>query len=185
MLAAVRQQGLGVGGFAQTFWTLAVGLELWDSELNKVFNECLDNPLPLCEMEGLKALDYWGFIDYLCYRSLVVTPGQSVPIAVPPEMPKSATAPRENSESSRSLTRKRRSRRWRTAKSAPVVPSLVVLEDPTMVVPSLVVLEDPTLVVPSPVVLEDLTPVVPSPVVLEDPTPVVLSPVVLEDSCGP
>ncbi len=119
-----------------------MGLELWDSELNKVFNECLDNPLPLCEMEGLKALDYWGFIDYLHYRSLVVTPGQSVPIAVPPEMPKSATAPRENSESSRSLTRKQRSRRWRTAKSAPVVPSLVVLEDPTMVV-----LEDLTLVV--------------------------------------
>ncbi len=55
-------------------------------------------------MERLKTLDYWGFIDYLCYRSLVATPGQSVPIAVPPEM--SATERQENSEASLSLTRK-------------------------------------------------------------------------------
>ncbi len=85
-------------------------------------------------MERLKTLDYWGFIDYLCYRSLVATPGQSVPIGVPPEMSatESATERQENSEASLSLTRKRRSRWRRTAKSAPVVPSLV---GPTLVVP--------------------------------------------------
>ncbi len=67
-----------------TFWTLVVGLELCNSELNKIFNKCLDNPLPLWEMEGLKIL---------CYCSLVITAGQSVPMAEPLERAKSATTP--------------------------------------------------------------------------------------------
>ncbi len=73
MLADLRQQGMQVGGLAQTFWTLAVGLELCNSELSKIFNECLDNPLPPFEMEGLETLDFWSFINYLSYRSLVMS----------------------------------------------------------------------------------------------------------------
>ncbi len=42
MLADLRQQGIKVGGFAQTFRTLAVGLELIESELSNTFNDCLD-----------------------------------------------------------------------------------------------------------------------------------------------
>ncbi len=69
----------------------------------------------------------------------------------------------------------------RVACISAMIPSLVVLEDPTPVVPNpvvledltLLVLEDPTPVIPSLAVLEDLTPVVPSPVVLENPTLVV------------
>ncbi|KAI2657438.1 GTP cyclohydrolase 1 [Labeo rohita] len=138
---ALCQQGMGVGGLAQTFWTLVVGLELGNSELSKIFNDCLDNPLPPWEMEGLKTLDYWEFIDYLCYRILLMQ-CWSEPIAVPPEM--SEPPPR-------------RSSMRRVARSAPVVSDQVVLEDLTPVVSSLVVLEDSTLVVPSPVVLEDPT----------------------------
>ncbi len=179
MLADLRQQGMQVGGLAQTFWTLAVGLELCNSELSKIFNECLDNPLPPFEMEGLKTLDFWSFINYLSYRSLVMS-CRSEPTAVLPKMPESTITSPEDSEASLSLTRRRRSRR-RAVKSALVVSSPVVLEDPTPVVSSPVVLEDLTPVVSSPVVLEDLTPVVSSPVVLEDPTPVVLSLGVLED----
>ncbi len=55
---------MGVGGFAQTVWTFAVGLELCNSELKKIFNNCLANPLPPWAMEGLKPLDFWDFIDY-------------------------------------------------------------------------------------------------------------------------
>ncbi len=86
MLAALRQQGMGVGGLAQTFWTLAVGLELCNSELSKIFNDCLDNPLPPWEMEGLRSLDFWEFIDYLCYRNLAMS-CWSESIAVVTEMP--------------------------------------------------------------------------------------------------
>ncbi len=169
MLAALRQQGMGVGGLAQTFWTLAVGLELCNSELSKIFNDCLDNPLPLWEMEGLRSLDFWEFIDYLCYRNLAMS-CWSESIAVPPEMPDPAPV---DDEPSLPLSHKRRSRRRRAAKSALVVSSPVVLEDLTLVVSSPVVLEDLTLVVSSPVVLEDPTLVISSPVVREDLTLVV------------
>ncbi len=86
MLAALRQQGMGVGGLAQTFWTLAVGLELCNSELSKIFNDCLDNPLPPWEMEWLRSLDFWEFIDYLCYHNLAMS-CWSESIAVVTEMP--------------------------------------------------------------------------------------------------
>ncbi len=72
MLADLRQQGMEVGGFAQTFWSLAIGLELCESELSNNFNDCLDNPFPPREMEGLKTLNFWSFIEYLCYRNLVI-----------------------------------------------------------------------------------------------------------------
>ncbi len=147
MLADLRQQGMQVGGLAQTFWTLAVGLELCNSELSKIFNECLDNPFPPFEMEGLKTLDFWSFINYLSYRSLVMS-CRSEPTAVLPKMRESTITSPEDSEASLSLTRRRRSRR--AVKSALVVSSPAVLEDLTPVV-----LEDPTLVVSSTVVLED------------------------------
>ncbi len=127
MLATLRQQGLGVGCLAQTFWTMAVGLELCDTELNNIFNECLDNHLPLWEVEGLKTLDYWCFIDYLSYRSLIVPSCQSVPMADPPQKDESATASLEDSGASLPLSQKRRSRRRREAKSTPVVSSPVDL----------------------------------------------------------
>ncbi len=80
MLASLRQQDRD-GGFVQTFFTFSVGLELSDSELNNIFNGCLDDPLSLWAKEGLRALDcgVFIFIDYLQYRSLKVTSGQSVP----------------------------------------------------------------------------------------------------------
>ncbi len=45
-LMALRQQGTEVGGFAQTFWTLTVGLDYNESVLKDLFNVCLDDPLP-------------------------------------------------------------------------------------------------------------------------------------------
>lgn len=72
---------------------------------NGFFNGCLDEPQPQCEMEKLQTLDYCGFVNCLCYRSLVVSPGQSEPIAVPLEMPEASS---ENSEAFISLTRKQR-----------------------------------------------------------------------------
>ncbi len=57
-LMALRQQGTEAGGFAQTFWTLAVGLDYNDSVLKDFFNVCLDDPLPQWEMEGLRILDF-------------------------------------------------------------------------------------------------------------------------------
>ncbi len=185
MLVDLHQQGMEVGGFAQTFWTLALELELSECELSKILNDCLHNPLPPREMEGVKTLDFWTFIYYLCYRSLMSHRSES--IAVPPEMSKPAPV---DSKSSLSQSRKRRSRGQqgplrqakvqRAARSTPILPeSAPVLEsapEPTTVYESdqsLVVLEDLTPVVPSQVVLEDLTPVVLSLVVLEDPTLVV------------
>ncbi len=64
MSVGLRQQGMEVGGFAQTLWTLAVGLELCESELSKKLNDCLDNPLLPPEMDGLKTLGFWSFIEY-------------------------------------------------------------------------------------------------------------------------
>ncbi len=63
----LHQEGLGVGGFALLFWTVVVGLKYDDLELIEFFNNCLDYPLPSCEMGELKTLDFWGFIDYLTY----------------------------------------------------------------------------------------------------------------------
>ncbi|RXN34000.1 proteoglycan 4-like protein [Labeo rohita] len=48
---------------------MAVGLEFNSTELMNILNECFDYPMPLWEMEGLKTLDFWGFTDYLWYRS--------------------------------------------------------------------------------------------------------------------
>ncbi len=62
-LAAYRQNGAAISGFAQMFWTLAVGLQFKDSELIQVFNSCLDYPLFSEEMTELKTLGYWGFVD--------------------------------------------------------------------------------------------------------------------------
>ncbi|ROL44852.1 hypothetical protein DPX16_22669 [Anabarilius grahami] len=78
-LTALRQQGMQVGGLAQAFWTLAVELEYNDSKLFKIFNDCLDYPLPSWEIEGLRTLDIWDFIDVLQYRSHIVAPGQLLP----------------------------------------------------------------------------------------------------------
>ncbi len=117
-------------------------MKLCNSELSKIFNDCLDNPLPPFEMEGLKTLDFWSVTDYLCYHNLVIS-CRSEPTAVLPKMPESTITSPEDSEASLSLICRWRSRR-RAAKSALVVSSPVVLEDPTPVVSSPVVLEDPT-----------------------------------------
>ncbi len=73
-LMALHQQGTEAGGFAQTFWTLAVGLNYDESVLKDFFNVCLDDPLPQWEMEGLRILDFWGFVRYLHHRSQWATP---------------------------------------------------------------------------------------------------------------
>ncbi|XP_067300869.1 calphotin-like [Pseudorasbora parva] len=67
-LSALRQEGLGIGGFAQFFWTMAVGLDYNDAALKDIFNTCLDDPLPAWEMDSLRSLDFWGFSRYLCLR---------------------------------------------------------------------------------------------------------------------
>ncbi len=78
-LMALRQQGTEAGVFAQTFWTLAVGLN-YESALKDLFNVCLDDPLPQWEMEGLRILDFWGFVRYLHHRSQWATPDHSEPL---------------------------------------------------------------------------------------------------------
>ncbi|XP_016335405.1 uncharacterized protein LOC107683868, partial [Sinocyclocheilus anshuiensis] len=78
-LMARRQQGMEVGGFAQTFWMLAVGLNYNEAALKDLLNICLDNPLPQWEVEGLEILDFWGFVRYLQGRSQWAIPGQSEP----------------------------------------------------------------------------------------------------------
>lgn len=62
MLVALRQQGMGVKGLAQTSWTFTVGIELCNSDLKRTFHDCLDNPFAAWEMEELKILDSWDFI---------------------------------------------------------------------------------------------------------------------------
>lgn len=114
-----------------------MGLELCNSELNKTFNKCLDNLLPLWEMEGLKIL---------CYCSLVITPGQSVPMAEPLERAKSATTPPENSEASLSLSHRQRSRSRRAAKSTPVVPESTPEEAVPEPLHQISILADPPLI---------------------------------------
>ncbi len=79
-LMALRQQGTEAGVFAQTFWTLAVGLNYNESALKDLFNVCLDDPLPQWEMEGLRILDFWGFVRYLHHRSQWATPDHSEPL---------------------------------------------------------------------------------------------------------
>ncbi|ROL53595.1 hypothetical protein DPX16_4367 [Anabarilius grahami] len=76
-LMALRQEGWEVGCFAQTFWTMAVGLDYNDAALKEIFNRCLDDPLPQWEMEGLQILDFWRFTEYLHHRRQWATPGQS------------------------------------------------------------------------------------------------------------
>ncbi len=79
-LMALRQQGQRQEFFAQTFWTLAVGLNYNESALKDLFNVCLDDPLPQWEMEGLRILDFWGFVRYLHHRSQWATPDHSEPL---------------------------------------------------------------------------------------------------------
>ncbi len=83
-LITLGQEGLGVGGFAQLFWTVAVGLKYEDSELIDIFNNCLDYPLPSCEMGELKTLGFWGFINYLTYQHQLA---QSTKMTAMPESP--------------------------------------------------------------------------------------------------
>ncbi|XP_067236738.1 melanocortin receptor 4-like [Chanodichthys erythropterus] len=75
-LLTLKQQGNEVGGFAQLFWTLAVGLGYNDAALMDLLNDCLDNSLPLWEMDGLGDLDFWGFVLYLQRRSRGPAPSQ-------------------------------------------------------------------------------------------------------------
>ncbi len=91
-----------------------------------MFNDCLDNTLPPWELEGLRSLDFWEFIDYLCYRYLAMS-CRPKSIAVPPEMPD--PAPVDN-EPSLPLSRKRRLRRRRAAKF-----SEVTTESPNLLLP--------------------------------------------------
>ncbi len=116
------------------------------------------------------------------FRTAAASTGVDLIIAVSSEVAESTAVTPDVAISSRSpRSRKRRKRRISSNLHAPVVPSPMVLEDPTPVVPSPVVLEDLTLIAPSPVDLEDPTSVVPSLVVLDELTPVIPSPGVLED----
>ncbi len=79
-LMALRQQGMQVGGFAQTFWMFSVGLNYNEAALKSFFNVCLDDPLPQWEMEGLGIMDFWGFVKYLQVRVQCMVPDQSEPL---------------------------------------------------------------------------------------------------------
>ncbi len=79
-LMALRQQGMQVGGFAQTFWTFLVGLNYNEAALKSFFNVCLDDPLPQWEMEGLGIMDFWCFVKYLQVRVQWMVPDQSKPL---------------------------------------------------------------------------------------------------------
>ncbi len=122
MLRALRQQGTEVGGFAQTFWTLAVGL---DYELVlKDFNVCLDKPLPQWVKEGLRILGVWGFVRYLHHQSQWTTPDHSEPFLKDfPTSPGPLTP-----------TEKRRLRRKRTTNSTLAAPVRESAPEPAPVV---------------------------------------------------
>ncbi|CAM4633500.1 unnamed protein product [Leuciscus chuanchicus] len=79
-VAALRQQGLDVRAFAQTFRTIARGLDYQDLALKNIFNLCLDDPLPQWEMEQLRVLDFWNFSNYLhhCKDWQILTPPEPV-----------------------------------------------------------------------------------------------------------
>ncbi len=89
-------------------------------------------------MEGLRILDFWGFVKYLHHQSSWATPGQSEPIRR--DFPTSPGLP--------TPTGKRRLRRRRAAKFLPVVSSSVVQEDLTPVVseftPELASIQEPS-----------------------------------------
>ncbi len=53
----LRQQGSEIGGFAQLFWSLALGLGYNDEALKEFLNTYLDDSLFQEEMEGLRILD--------------------------------------------------------------------------------------------------------------------------------
>ncbi|XP_026098588.1 uncharacterized protein LOC113069639 [Carassius auratus] len=61
-LATLRQKESEVGGLAQMFWTMAVGMGYNDLALKDLFIACLDNPVPEWEMNELEILAFWGFI---------------------------------------------------------------------------------------------------------------------------
>lgn len=79
-LAALRQQGLDVRAFAQTFRTIARGLDYQDPALKDIFNLCLDDPLPQWEIEQLRVLDFWNFSNCLhhCKDWQILTPPEPV-----------------------------------------------------------------------------------------------------------
>ncbi len=83
-LTTLCQEGLGVGGFTQLFWTVTVGLKNEDPELIEMFSNCLDYPLLSCEMDELKTLGFWGFIKYLTYQHQLA---QSIMMIAMPEYP--------------------------------------------------------------------------------------------------
>lgn len=64
-LTALHQRGQTVGCFAQIYWTLASGLGLRDMELNYIFNDCLDEPLPRWKMAGLEEMEFFEFARYV------------------------------------------------------------------------------------------------------------------------
>ncbi|ROL44931.1 hypothetical protein DPX16_22916 [Anabarilius grahami] len=80
---ALRQEGWEVGCFAKVFWTMAVGLGYNDAALKDFFNCCLDDPLPQCEMEGLRILDFWRFATYLRHRREWTSPSQPGSVHAP------------------------------------------------------------------------------------------------------
>ncbi|ROI16091.1 hypothetical protein DPX16_7144 [Anabarilius grahami] len=80
---ALRQEGWEVGSFAKVFWTMAVGLGYNDAALKDFFNFCLDDPLPQCEMEGLRILDFWRFAAYLRHRRERTSPSQPGSVHAP------------------------------------------------------------------------------------------------------
>ncbi|ROI84236.1 hypothetical protein DPX16_20008 [Anabarilius grahami] len=82
-LRGLRQEGWEVGCFAKVFWTMAVRLGYNDAALKEVFNCCLDDPLPQCEMEGLRILDFWRFAAYLRHRKEWTSPSQQGSVHAP------------------------------------------------------------------------------------------------------
>ncbi|XP_067255978.1 E3 ubiquitin-protein ligase NEURL1B-like [Chanodichthys erythropterus] len=55
---------------------MARGLQYTDEPLKGIFNECLNDPLPQWELEGLQDLDFWVFVRYLSRRIYWATPAQ-------------------------------------------------------------------------------------------------------------
>lgn len=60
-------------------FAFVLGLEYNEAALKDLFNVGLDDLLPQWEMEGLRFLDFWGFIRFLRLHSQCVTPDHSEP----------------------------------------------------------------------------------------------------------
>lgn len=117
-----------VKGFAQSFWTMARGLEYDDDDaaLKEAFNICQNDPPPQWEMEQMRIMEFLGFSNYFYSCKYWQIHHQSPPTVItPPSL----------IESRLPLRRERRMRVARAAASAIETSVLVPASESAPVTP--------------------------------------------------